>query len=111
MEADKSGTYSNVDVYPSFPGGAKGLQEYFDKNLVYPAEATNDGVEGTVNVMFTVDETGKLSDAHVMGEQQGYGMDDEALRVVKTMPAWNPGKLKGKNVKTMFTLPVSFQLQ
>lgn len=111
MEANKEGVYANVEVYPSFPGGSKGLQEYFDKNLNYPAEATDGGVEGTVNVMFTVDETGKLSGAHVMGEKQGYGLDDEALRVVNSMPAWNPGKLKGKNVKTSFTLPVSFQLQ
>lgn len=111
MDADKSGTYSNVEVYPSFPGGAKGLQEYFDKNLVYPQQASEDGVDGTVNVMFTVDETGKLTDPHIMGDALGYGLENEALRVVKTMPAWNPGKLKGKNVKTHFTLPVSFELK
>ena len=110
MDADNTGVYGNVEVYPSFPGGAKGLQDYFDKNLTYPEDASRDGVEGTVNVMFTVDETGKLSDAHIMGDKLGYGMDDEALKVVSSMPAWNPGKLKGKNVKTRFTLPVSFQL-
>ncbi len=110
MEADKSGTYSNVEVYPSFPGGNGGLQKYFDNNLKYPENASNDGVEGTVQVMFTVDENGKLSNPHIMGEKPGYGLEDEALRVVKTMPAWNPGKLKGKNVKTNFTLPVKFQL-
>ena len=110
MDADNTGAYSNVEVYPSFPGGANGLQQYFDKNLVYPQEASEDGVDGTVNVMFTVDETGKLTDPHIMGDALGYGLENEALRVVKTMPAWNPGKLKGKNVKTHFTLPVSFQL-
>lgn len=110
MEADNSGIYSNVEVYPSFPGGSEGLQKYFDKNLKYPETASNDGVEGTVQVMFTVDEMGKLSNPHIMGEKSGYGLEDEALRVVKSMPAWNPGKLKGKNVKTNFTLPVKFQL-
>ncbi len=110
MNADKAGVYTNVEVYPSFPGGSKGLQGYFDKNLAYPEDATNDGVEGTVNVMFTVDETGKLSDPHTMGDNLGYGLETEALRVVKTMPSWEPGKLKGKNVKTTFTLPVKFQL-
>ena len=110
MNADKAGVYTNVEAYPSFPGGNKGLQNYFDKNLAYPEDATNDGVEGTVNVMFTVDETGKLSDPHTMGDNLGYGLETEALRVVKTMPAWEPGKLKGKNVKTTFTLPVKFQL-
>lgn len=110
MEADNSGNYSNVEVYPSFPGGSEGLQKYFDKNLKYPEAASNDGVEGTVQVMFTVDEIGKLTNPHIMGEKPGYGLEEEALRVVKTMPAWNPGKLKGKNVKTNFTLPVKFQL-
>ncbi|MEO6670111.1 MAG: energy transducer TonB [Ferruginibacter sp.] len=110
MDADNSGVYSNVEVYPSFPGGTAGLQDYFEKNLTYPEDASRDGVDGTVNVMFTVDETGRLTDPHIMGEALGYGLEDEALRVVKTMPAWNPGKLKGRNVKTRFTLPVSFQL-
>ncbi len=110
MEADNTGVYANVEVYPSFPGGNKGVQDYFDKNLAYPADAANDGVEGTVNVMFTVDETGKLTNPHIMGDKLGYGLEEEALRVVKAMPQWNPGKLKGKNVKTRFTLPVSFQL-
>lgn len=110
MEADNTGVYANVEVYPSFPGGSKGLQEYFDKNLTYPTQASDQGVEGTVQVMFNVDETGKLSGAHIMGDKPGYGLEDEALRVVNSMPAWNPGKLKGKNVKTRFTLPVSFLL-
>lgn len=110
MEADNTGVYANVEVIPSFPGGNKGLQKFFDDNLQYPAEASNDGVEGTVNVMFVVDETGKLSAPHVMGDKMGYGLETEALRVVNKMPTWNPGKLKGKNVKTQFTLPVRFVL-
>ncbi len=110
MEADKSGVYSNVEVYPSFPGGSDGLQKYFDENLKYPDRATNDGVEGTVQVMFTVDENGKLTEPHVMGNNIGYGLDEEALRAVKNMPAWKPGKLRGQNVKTKYTLPVTFQL-
>ena len=52
MEADVNGIYSNVEIIPSFPGGYKGLQKFFDDNLEYPADATNDGVEGTVSVSF-----------------------------------------------------------
>jgi TonB family protein len=107
---DKTGVNSNIEVYPSFPDGSAALQKYFENHLTYPEDATNNGVEGTVKVMFTVDENGKLSGPHIMGEKNGYGLEEEALRVVKTMPAWNPGKLKGKNVKTDFTLPVNFQL-
>jgi periplasmic protein TonB len=110
MEADNTGVYSNVEVIPSFPGGYKGLQDYFDKNLAYPEDASSEGVEGTVNVSFVVDETGKLSSPQVVGEKLGYGLEAEALRVVNKMPTWTPGKLKGKNVKTRFNLPVRFQL-
>ena len=110
MEADNAGVYSNVEVIPSFPGGYKGLQKYFDDNLQYPEEASNDGVEGTVNLTFVVDENGKLTSPKAMGDKLGYGLEAEALRVVNKMPAWNPGKLKGKNVKTSFTLPVKFVL-
>ena len=110
MEADNAGVYSNVEVIPSYPGGYKGLQKFFDDNLSYPADASNDGVEGTVNVSFVVDETGKLTSPKVEGDNLGYGLEAEALRVVNKMPTWNPGKLKGKNVKTKFTLPVRFVL-
>ncbi|MDB5202505.1 MAG: energy transducer TonB [Ferruginibacter sp.] len=110
MEMDNNGVYSNVEVIPSFPGGYKGLQKYFDDNLTYPMDASNDGVDGTVNVSFTVDENGKLSSPTIQGERLGYGLEEEALRVVNKMPTWTPGKLKGQNVKTRFTLPVRFQL-
>jgi len=110
MEADNTGVYSNVEYLPSFPGGNKGLQKFFDDNLEYPATASDDGVEGTVNVSFVVDENGKLSSPQIVGAPLGYGIENEAIRVINKMPTWNPGKLKGKNVKTRFTLPVVFQL-
>jgi periplasmic protein TonB len=111
MEADAAGVYANVEIIPSFPGGYKGMQEFFDKNLQYPEEASREGVEGTVELSFIVDENGKLTSPKVVGMKQGYGLEEEALRVVNKMPVWNPGKLKGKNVKTLYTLPVRFVLQ
>lgn len=110
MDMDNGGVYNNVEYIPSFPGGNKGLQKFFDDNLKYPEDASSEGVDGTVKVSFVVDENGKLSSPQVMGDKLGYGLDEEAVRVVKEMPTWNPGKLKGKNVKTRYTLPVSFQL-
>ncbi len=107
---DKSGVYDNVEYFPAYPGGSKGLQKYFDKNLVYPDEATNEGVEGTVYVTFVVDEKGKLSSPQVMGNKLGYGLEEEAIRVINKMPSWTPGKLKGQNVKSRYTLPITFQL-
>ena len=107
---DPSGVYKNVDYIPSFPGGYKGLQKYFDDNLEYPIDAQNNGVEGTVRIGFTVDENGKLMNPMVEGNNEGYGLDEEALRVIRKMPTWVPGKINGKSVKTKFTLPVTFVL-
>jgi periplasmic protein TonB len=107
---DASGAYRNVDYIPSFPGGYKGLQKYFDDNLEYPTDAQDQGVEGIVRIGFTVDEKGKLMNPMVEGNNEGYGLDEEALRVVSKMPTWVPGKINGKPVKTKFTLPVKFVL-
>lgn len=106
---DKEGYYTNV--YPSYPGGDKALENFFAKNVEYPASASDNGVEGTVRLSFTVDETGKIGTPKVITPTIGYGLEEEALRIVKKMPTWKPGVLKGKNVKTRFTLPVRFQLE
>jgi len=108
---DASGAYTNVDHIPAYPGGNAGLQKFFDDNVQYPSAAEDAGVEGTVNVGFTVDENGKLINPQIEGERSGYGLDEEALRVIGKMPTWVPGKVNGKPVKTKFTLPVKFALQ
>lgn len=108
--SDNSGVYVSPEILPSFPGGYKGMQKFFDDNLQYPENASNEGVEGVVNVSFIVDENGKLSNPTIDGNNPGYGLDKEALRVINKMPSWNPGKLKGKNVKTKFSLPLRFVL-
>ena len=110
MDMDKEGYYSNVEVWPSYPGGQKALESFFENNIEYPQAATDNGTEGTVNINFAVDENGKVSSPKVMGAKVGSGIDEEALRVFNKMPTWTAGKIKGKNVKTRFTLPVRFQL-
>jgi len=111
MTADNEGAYSNVDVWPSFPGGQKGLEDFFNENIEYPQQAADNNTEGLVNINFVVDENGKVSSPKVIGNKPGDGLEDEALRLVNKMPNWTPGKIKGKNVKTRFTLPVRFQLE
>lgn len=106
---DKEGYYTNV--YPGYPGGNKALASFFDKNIQYPQEASDNGVEGTVNISFTVDEKGKIGSPKVTSPRLGYGLEEEALRVFNKMPSWTPGSLKGKNVKTRYNLPVRFQLE
>ncbi|MEP6674125.1 MAG: energy transducer TonB [Ferruginibacter sp.] len=110
MDMDKEGIYNNVEVWPSYPGGQKALESFFENNIEYPQVATDNGTEGTVNISFAVDEKGKVSSPKVIGQKVGNGIDEEALRVFNKMPTWTPGQIKGKNVKTRFTLPVRFQL-
>ncbi|MFT3683103.1 MAG: TonB family protein [Ferruginibacter sp.] len=107
-DVDKEGYYTNV--YPSYPGGEKALESFFEKNIQYPADASDNGVEGIVNINFAVDEKGKISSVKTTNPKIGYGVEEEAMRVFKMMPAWKPGSLKGKNVKTRYNLPVRFQL-
>lgn len=89
---DANGIYKKVDYIPSFPGGYKGMQAFFDKNLEYPTDAADQGVEATVRIGFTIDENGKLINPKIVGENNGYGLEQEALRVVNKMPTWVPGK-------------------
>lgn len=108
IEMDKEGVYSRADIMPSFPGGEKALTKYLEDNLKYPEAAIEDGVEGTVELVFAVDEMGKVYAPMLKSEKMGYGLEDEAMRVIRKMPNWNPGSIKGRNVKTRFNLPVSF---
>lgn len=110
MAMDNTGIYSSAEVMPAYPGGYNKMADYFSENIQYPQDATDNGIEGTVEVNFAVDEAGKLSNAKVISPKIGYGVEEEALRIVNTMPIWTPGKIKGKNVKTYYTLPIRFQL-
>ena len=111
MEADASGIYASAEVMPSFPGGDKALEKWLENNLEYPEKALDNNTEGDVVVTFAVDEQGKVYTPKITSTPIGDGLEEEALLVVNKMPKWTPGRMKGKNVKTKFTLPVSFQLQ
>lgn len=110
MTADKEGFYTNTEVLPAFPGGQKALERFFEDNIQYPDNATENNAEGTVNLTFAVDESGKVYAPKVVSKNIGYGIEPEALRVFNKMPKWTPGKIKGKNVKTKYTLPIKFKL-
>jgi TonB family protein len=114
MMMDKEGVYNNAEVMPEFPGGQDALANYVNNHIEYPQQAIDRNTTGTVKVSFVVDEKGKVTKAQLMnanGEKVGNGLDEEALRVVNTMPAWKPGKVKGKTVKTRLELPITFQFE
>jgi len=111
IKPDKSGVYEMTEVRPSFPGGQSALEDYVTNNIEYPQMAIDDNKEGTVNVQFVVDENGKIENAKVVGNKLGDGLDDESVQVISKMPKWEPGKVKGKNVKTRLTLPLTYKLE
>jgi protein TonB len=104
--------YGKAEVPPQFPGGEHALDNYINKNMNIPSQAIDDGVSGIVHVSFVVDEKGHVTKVKIMDSGRiGDGVDQEALRVVRNMPAWTPGKVRGRNVSTRMELPISFQVE
>ena len=107
----KSGTALKVaEVMPKFPGGIPGLMQYLARNIKYPTIAQENGTQGRVIIQFVVERDGSITDVRVARGVDPY-LDKEAVRVVKSMPKWIPGKQNGKAVRVKFTVPVMFRLQ
>ena len=108
-EVKEEEIFTVVEQEPAFPGGDEALYEFIGKNVVYPRAARDAGIEGIVVVEFVVEPNGKLS--HVTAIRKvAPSLDEEAVRVVKMLPAWSPGKQRGKAVRSRFRLPINFQL-
>ncbi len=105
--------FTIVEDMPEFPGGQKELFSFIGKNVKYPPMARENGIEGTVYVGFVVMENGAIENVQIKRGLAGggAGCDEEAIRVVKAMPKWNPGKQRGKPVRVAFTLPIRFKLE
>lgn len=102
--------FTFVEQQPSFPGGESEMNKFIKKNLKYPPAALRNGLEGLVVVQFVVNKEGQISDVQVV-KKLGGGTDEEAMRVVKMMPAFAPAKQNGRPVSFRYTLPVRFGLQ
>jgi protein TonB len=101
--------FSVVEESPSFPGGDEGRIKYLGENIKYPPLARESNIEGTVYIEFIVEKDGSINKPTIKRDIGG-GCGDEALRVVKAMPKWAPGKQRGKPVRTQFVLPIKFML-
>lgn len=99
-----------VEQMPSFPGGDAALLSWLKDNLRYPVVAQENGVQGRVIVSFVVERDGSITDVQV-ARSKDPSLDKEAVRVVKSMPKWNPGKQNGSTVRVKYNLPVNFRLQ
>ena len=108
-EGDEGEVFEIVEQSPMFPGGNEALMKWLSKNLKYPASAQENGIQGRVLVQFVVNKDGSIVEPKVLRSVDP-ALDKEALRVVSTMPKWQPGKQRGKTVRVRFTLPVTFRL-
>lgn len=106
---EENKVFEFVEQMPSYPGGMEALQEYLSKNLVYPAVAQENGVSGRVYIAFVVEKDGSVTDVRV-ARSVDPSLDREAMRVVKSMPRWIPGKQNGSAVRVKYSIPVLFRL-
>ena len=100
-----------VEKMPEFPGGAQALFKYLSENVKYPVIAQENGIQGKVFCQFTVNKDGSIVDVEVVRSAGDPSLDKEAVRVIKSMPKWNPGKQSNKPVRVKYTVPVNFKLQ
>ena len=102
--------FTVVESEPEFPGGMEALYRYLAQNIKYPQLARENGITGKVYVTFVVERDGSIANPKVLRDIGG-GCGAEAIRVVKSMPKWTPGKQRGKAVRVQFNLPVNFNLK
>jgi len=102
--------FTIVEKMPEFPGGIEALFAYLGSTLKYPAMAKDAAIQGKVYVTFVVDRDGSIANVQVL-RGIGGGCDEEAVKVVKSMPKWEPGRQRGKAVRVQYNLPINFILK
>ena len=113
MQTQQSATkaYEVVEVMPKFKGGESAMMEFLMMNMKYPQTAVKAKQQGRAIVGFVVRKDGTVSDVHITKSAGHAVLDEEAMRVVKAMPAWEPGKQKGKPVNVKYNVPITFRLK
>ena len=101
--------FTVVEQMPEFPGGTSALYEYLSKNIRYPEQAAQNDIQGRVTVQFVVEKDGSIGEVKVVRSKDP-DLDKEAVRVVKSLPKFVPGKMNGQSVRVWFTLPITFKL-
>ena len=106
---DPDHVFNVVEIPPSFPEGMPAFYEYIKNNLKYPQEASELGIEGRVYLSFVINQAGETEDVKVV-KGLGGGCSEEAIRILKASPKWNPGIQRGKPVKVRMIIPILFKL-
>ena len=110
-EEEEEVVFVVVETMPEFPGGQQALFKYLSENVKYPVIAQENGIQGRVICQFVVNKDGSIVDVEVVRSGGDASLDTEAVRVIKSMPKWKPGKQRGKAVRVKYTVPVNFRLQ
>ncbi|HXB38974.1 MAG TPA: energy transducer TonB [Bacteroidia bacterium] len=110
-QKDLAEVYGPVERMPEYPGGMKELMKFIASSVKYPKEAQKKKITGRTMVKFVVDSLGRVVNPEVALSSGDGTLDKEALRVVNSMPRWNPGTLDGKPVKVLFNIPIKFDLK
>ncbi len=110
-EEEEQTVFVVVETMPEFPGGQAELFKYLSQNVKYPVIAQENGIQGRVICQFVVNKDGSIVDVEVVRSGGDASLDKEAVRVIKSMPKWKPGKQRGKAVRVKYTVPVNFRLQ
>ena len=110
-EEEEEVVFVVVEKMPEFPGGQQALFKYLSENVKYPVIAQENGIQGRVICQFVVNKDGSIVDVEVVRSGGDPSLDKEAVRVIKSMPKWKPGKQRGKAVRVKYTVPVNFKLQ
>ncbi|MBN2236265.1 MAG: M56 family metallopeptidase [Bacteroidales bacterium] len=110
LEPKEDPLFLVVETMPSFPGGEAAMYTYIGSKLSYPAQAKKDKIQGRVFITFVVEKDGSITGAEVL-RGIGGGCDEEALRVIRTMPKWTPGMQGGEPVRVQYRMPIKFTLQ
>ena len=109
---DENKVFLRVEQMPEFGEGgatAQNVMKFIQKNVEYPTIARENNIQGTVPLKFVIERDGRVGEVIVLKDPGG-GLADEAVRVIKKMPKWKPGKQQGKEVRVWFTVPVVFKL-
>ena len=110
-EEEEEVPFFKLEEKAEFPGGDKALMKFLSENVKYPIIAQENGIQGRVVCQFAISKDGDIIDVVVVRSGGDPSLDKEAVRVIKSMPKWKPGKQHGKAVRTRYTLPVKFSLQ
>lgn len=112
-DEDSNGIFESValEEQPEYPGGMPALYTYLQKNIKYPQSAKDNGIQGKVFVSFVIEKNGSITNVKVLkGINGAPECDSEAVRVIRMMPDWTPGKLNGKPVRAKYTIPIKFSI-